>query len=126
MARILIVDDESSLHDLVKELLAPEGHELHFAGGGAEAFDLLRKKTVDLVVVDRNMPGMSGIEVVRLIRRNSKTAAVKVLMCTNASVTKDIDEAFSAGADDYLLKAAIFAQLPGKIAKLLALPPRAK
>jgi DNA-binding response OmpR family regulator len=119
MARILIVDDEESIRDLIKEVLSTENHEFFLAGDGASAFEILRKKPVDLAIVDRNMPGMTGIEVLQLIRQNPKTAAVKVLMCTGASVTKEIDEAFAAGADDYVLKPLNFAQLLAKVAKAL-------
>jgi CheY-like chemotaxis protein len=120
VARILIVDDEEAIRDLIKEVLSPGGHELHLAGDAKQAFELLRAKSLDLAIVDRNMPGMTGIEVVQLIRQNPKTAKLKVLMCTGASVTKEIDEAFAAGADDYLLKPLNFAQLLGKVAKALA------
>jgi CheY-like chemotaxis protein len=122
MARILIVDDEESIRELIKEVLSSGDHEFHLAADGAQAFDVLRKKGVDLAIVDRNMPGMTGIEVVQLIRQNPKTSKVKVLMCTGASVTKEIDEAFAAGADDYVLKPLNFAQLLAKVAKALAAP----
>lgn len=125
MARILIVDDEESIRDLIKEVLLPHGHEIFFAADGTQTFELLRRKTVDLAIVDRNMPGMTGIEVVDLIRRNPKTAAIKILMCTASSVTKEVDEAFAAGADDYVLKPLNFGQLLAKVAKALASPPRA-
>ncbi len=122
MARILIVDDEEAIRDLIQEVLSSGGHEFLQAADGAAAFEALRRKAVDLAIVDRNMPGMSGIEVLQLIRRNPKTARVKVLMCTAASVTKEIDEAFAAGADDYVLKPLNFAQLTAKVAKALASP----
>ena len=124
MASILIVDDEESIRDLIKEVLSPDKHDVHLAADGAQAFEIIRKKRIDLAIVDRNMPGMTGIEVVQLIRQNPKTAAMKVLMCTGASVTKEIDEAFNAGADDYVLKPLNFGQLLAKIAKTLAAPPR--
>ena len=124
MARILIVDDEEAIRDLIKEVLSGGGHEIHLAEHGAQAFEILRKKTVDLAIIDRNMPGMTGIEVVQLIRQNPKTVGVRILMCTGASITKEIDEAFAAGADDYVLKPLNFAQLLGKVAKALASPPR--
>ncbi|HXT00949.1 MAG TPA: response regulator [Elusimicrobiota bacterium] len=119
MARILVVDDEESIRDLIKEVLSSNDHEITLAADGAQAFDVLRKKPIDLAIVDRNMPGMTGIEVVQLIRQNPKTAALKVLVCTGASVTKEIDEAFAAGADDYVLKPLNFTQLLGKVAKAL-------
>ena len=120
MARVLIVDDEEAIRDLIKEVLVAQGHEFELAANGAEAFDILRKKKVDLAIVDRNMPGMTGIEVVQLIRQNPNTKALKVLMCTASSVTKEIDEAFNAGADDYILKPLSFPALLGKVTKALA------
>ncbi|HAZ07411.1 MAG TPA: response regulator [Elusimicrobia bacterium] len=120
MADILIVDDEECIRDLLKEVVTVDGHKSHLAASGTEAFDILRKKSIDLVLVDRNMPGMSGIEVVQLIRRNPKTAKMKVLMCTAASVTKEVEEAFAAGADDYILKPLNFSAVLGKVAKALA------
>jgi CheY-like chemotaxis protein len=125
VASILIVDDEESIRDLLKEVLSSQDHRIHLAADGKQAFEIIRKKSVDLAIVDRNMPGMTGIEVVQLIRQNPKTASMKVLMCTGASVTKEIDEAFSAGADDYVLKPLNFAQLLDKVARTLAAPPRA-
>ena len=124
MARILIVDDEEYIRDLIKEILSPAGHEFHLAADGSRAVEVLRKKPVDLAIVDRNMPGISGIELVQLIRQNPKTASVKVLMCTASSVTKEVDEAFAAGADDYVLKPLNFAALTAKVSKALAAPPR--
>jgi CheY-like chemotaxis protein len=120
MARVLIVDDEEYIRDLIKEVLLAQGHEFELAAGGTEALEILRKKSIDLVIVDRNMPGMTGIEVVQLVRQNPKTKAIKILMCTGSSVTKEIDEAFAAGADDYVLKPLSFPALIGKVAKALA------
>lgn len=124
MARVLIVDDEEYIRDLIKEVLLAQGHEFELADGGAAALEVLRKKSIDLVIVDRNMPGMSGIEVVQLIRQNPRTKGLKVLMCTGSSVTKEIDEAFAAGADDYVLKPLNFPALLGKVAKALASPAK--
>lgn len=122
MARILIADDEEAIRDLIKEVLASEGHDFLFAENGAQALELLRTEGADLAIIDRNMPGLSGIDVVKVIRINPKLANVKILMCTAASVTSEIDEAFAAGANDYVLKPLNFASLLAKVAKALALP----
>ncbi|MDX6769884.1 MAG: response regulator [Elusimicrobiota bacterium] len=120
MARILIADDEESIRDLVKEVLSADGHEFLLAENGTRALELLKSKGADLAIIDRNMPGLSGIEVVQAIRLNPKLAKVRILMCTAASVTKEIDEAFAAGADDYVLKPLNFQALLAKVAKALA------
>ncbi|MDO8756942.1 MAG: response regulator [Elusimicrobiota bacterium] len=124
MARVLIIDDEECIRDLIKEVLMSKGHEFELASDGSAALEILRKKKIDLIIVDRNMPGMTGIEVVQLIRQNPKTKGIKVLMCTGSSVTKEIDEAFNAGADDYVLKPLNFPALLGKVAKALASPAK--
>lgn len=122
MARILIADDEESIRDLIKEILSAQGHDFLLAENGTQALQLLRSKGADLAIIDRNMPGLSGIEVVRAIRLDAKFAKVKLLMCTAASVTREVDEAFAAGADDYVLKPLNFSALLGKVAKALAAP----
>lgn len=122
MARILIADDEEPVRELVKEVLSAEKHEFLLADGGAKALELLRAKGADLAIIDRNMPGLGGIDVVKVIRSDPKLDKLKILMCTAASVTAEIDEAFAAGADDYVLKPLNFAALLGKVAKALAKP----
>jgi len=122
MARVLIVDDEKPIRELIREVLSAQGHEFELAADGAEAFASMRKRSFDLAIVDRNMPGVTGIEVVEAIRKDPKTAAMKVLMCTASSVPLEIDEAFAAGADDYILKPLNFPELMGKVARALAVP----
>ena len=124
MARILIVDDEEPIRFVIKEFLSAGNHDLYTANGAKQAFDVMNSKKIDLAIVDRNMPGVSGIEVVRMMRLNPKFSKIKVLMCTGSSVTREIDEAFSAGADDYILKPINFDMFNAKIEKVLLLPPK--
>ena len=124
MARVLIVDDEESIRFVIQDALMAQGHAFEFAANGSEAIEILRKKAIDLAIIDRNMPGMSGIETIQLIRQNPKMKTIKLIMCTGSSVTREIDEAFNAGADDYILKPLNFAALIGKVAKALAAPKK--
>ena len=107
---------------MVGQALSEAGHESVGAADGEEALKLLKSVTVDLAIVDRNMPGISGVDVIRAIRANPKTAALKVLMCTGDSVTKDVEEAFAVGANDYVLKPINFPQLLAKVGKALGAP----
>ena len=120
MARILVVDDEDSIRELIKEVLSMDGHTLETAGDGAQALELIRKTNFDLVILDRNMPTMTGIQALAILRSNPSYKGLKVLMCTSASVTKEVDEAFAAGANDYILKPINLAMLQGKVKKHLA------
>lgn len=119
MAHILVVDDEESIRELIKEVLAMDGHTFDMASNGSEALEHIRKKPFDLVILDRNMPTMSGIQALEVLRANPKYKALKVLMCTSSSVTKEIDEAFAAGANDYVLKPINLQALLGKVTKAL-------
>ena len=95
------------------------GHESHSAADGKEALEILRGKPFAVAIIDRSMPGMSGIDIVKIIRLNPKLSRMKILMCTASSVNKEVDEAFESGADDYILKPINFAALLGKVAKAL-------
>lgn len=120
MAHILIVDDEESIRELIKEVLSINGHTFDMAGNGAEALELIRAKKFDLVIMDRNMPKMTGVQAVAMLRTNPSYKDLKVLMCTSASVAKEVDEAFQAGANDYILKPINLQLLSGKVQKHLA------
>lgn len=104
MARILVVDDEAPIRELIKEILVSQGHQVDLGADGREAVQLTRKNSYQLLIMDRNMPFMTGIEALQLIRTNPNLKSLKILMFTSASIVKEIEEAFSAGADDYLLK----------------------
>jgi len=100
--RILLVDDDRALRDAVGRALRLEGHEVIVAADGQEALRVLAGDSVDLVVLDVAMPGMSGIEVCRRLRSAGDTASV--LMLTAKDGIADRVEGLDAGADDYLVK----------------------
>jgi CheY-like chemotaxis protein len=120
MAHILIVDDEESIRELIKEVLSMHGHTFDMAGNGAEALEKIRAAKYDLVIMDRNMPKMTGVQALAMLRTNPAYKDLKVLMCTSASVAKEVDEAFQAGASDYILKPINLQLLSGKVQKHLA------
>ncbi len=104
MARILIVDDEESILALLRRLFTLHGHEVDTAADGAQAVDLVQKKKYELMLIDHYMPNMTGVEAVALIRSSDKFNDMKILMVTQASVTKEVDEAYQAGVDGYVVK----------------------
>lgn len=117
MARILIVDDDLAIADLIKDVLEPLGHECVLVLSGSMALDMVGKGRFDLVILDRNMPEMSGLQVLRAIRASPGSASLKVMMCTAAEVMSEVDEAFSAGATDYIVKPLDIAKLRAKVAR---------
>ncbi|MBI5883264.1 MAG: response regulator [Elusimicrobia bacterium] len=122
MGRILVVDDDNSVRDLLKEILEMNGHLVDMAENGKMALDLIKRNPYDLVIMDRNMPMMDGVQTVTIIRTNPNLSAMKIIMCTSASVVKEVDEAFKAGANDYLVKPIEIAKLLAKVNKHLPTP----
>ncbi len=100
-ARILIVDDEPSILDIVSAYLQPEGYEVFTAADGSAALDLARRHKPDLVVLDIMLPEMDGIEVLSRLRRESD---VYVILLTAKAEETDKIVGLSVGADDYLTK----------------------
>jgi len=100
-AKILIVDDEQSILDLVTAYLRREGYEVHTAMDGPGGLKAARVHKPDLIVLDIMLPGMDGIEVLTHLRRESD---VYVIMLTAKSEETDKIVGLSVGADDYLTK----------------------
>ena len=82
MARILIVDDDPQINELIKLALVRDGHEVTVAGDGAQAIDLARRMVPDLILLDMLMPDMSGQEVLREIRAHPGLAHIPVVLAT--------------------------------------------
>ena len=99
--RILVVDDEASIRDLVGAYLRNEGFEVDEAADGETALDLFGRKPADLVVLDLRLPGIDGLDVLREIRRSS---SVYVILLTARSDETDKLIGLELGADDYITK----------------------
>jgi len=100
-ARILVVDDEPQIRRVLRSTLAFRGYELVEAANGEEALELARKVKPDLILLDVNLPGMSGIETCRELRRFT---AMPIIMLTVRNAERDKVVALDAGADDYVTK----------------------
>jgi len=101
MTKILIVDDDSNIRELVLLFLKKEGFELYEAADGLKALQLLEKVKVDLAIIDIMMPNMDGWELCREIREFSD---MPILMLTAKGETSQKVRGFELGADDYLVK----------------------
>jgi PAS domain S-box-containing protein len=101
--RILIVDDDRKILDLLLDLLALEGYEVATAADGSEAIDLAVSFDPDIVVSDVVMPNVSGLELCRRLKEDPHTAYVPVLLISGLATSDDANiEGLHAGADDYL------------------------
>lgn len=121
-ARVLIVEDEPAIADNLSALLTAKGHKTAVCYEGAEGITRARKEPFELVLLDVMLPRMSGFDVCKLLRADPKTAKMKIIMVTGLGRMGDVEEAFRAGADDYLIKPFDSARLFKKIDKVLATP----
>lgn len=99
--RILVVDDDTALAEMIGIVLRTEGFEPIFCADGAEAVAAFRSANPDLVLLDLMLPGMDGIEVATRIREESGTP---IIMLTAKSDTADVVKGLESGADDYVVK----------------------
>ncbi|SFS06676.1 Response regulator receiver domain-containing protein [Agrococcus baldri] len=101
-ARILVVDDDRDIRDLVAIKLESAGHEVVIRPDGSEGLEAALAGGWSVIVLDVMMPGMSGIDVLRAVReRGDRTP---VILLTARGQEKDIEAGFAAGADDYVTK----------------------
>lgn len=103
---LLVVDDEPLNLEIIAEFLSDEGYELHFAYTGEEAWEMLETpgQSYDLVVLDRRMPGMDGVDLLKKIKAHERLSALPVIMQTAAGAPEHIKEGIDAGAYYYLVK----------------------
>ena len=102
--RILVVDDEPQIRRVMRTALTATGYEVSDARSGEEAVEKLGDERFDLILLDVNLPGMSGMDACRVIRRETLVPDVPIIMLTVRNAEKDIVEALDAGADDYVVK----------------------
>ncbi|HYA14680.1 MAG TPA: response regulator [Syntrophales bacterium] len=117
--RILVVDDEKDIVDLVTYNLEQEKFSVIKAYDGESALDLVKTKSPDLIVLDLMLPGIRGIEVCRLIRKNPETEFVPIIMLTARSDQVDKIIGFELGADDYITKPFNVKELIARIRAIL-------
>ncbi|MGD0604668.1 MAG: response regulator [Streptosporangiaceae bacterium] len=104
MATILLAEDDADIRFLITFKLAQAGHQLRVFGDGLSALADAREHAPDLAILDFMMPGMSGLEVCRELRKDPATAHIPVIILTAMAAEADITAGFAAGADDYIVK----------------------
>jgi two-component system phosphate regulon response regulator PhoB len=118
-ARVLLVDDDRDIREVVGAMLDAVGLTVESATSAEEALERVRASTFDLLVLDWNLPGMTGIELCRLVRRDPDLATLPVLFLTAHASSRDVVEAFASGADDYVVKPFRAPELGARIFGLL-------
>lgn len=115
--RILLVEDEKLLRDVIKKRLIKEHYSIDTVGDGLEALEYIRQADYDAAILDIMLPGISGLELLRTIRREGST--VPVLFLTAKDSIADRVIGLDAGAEDYLVKPFAFEELLARLRVLL-------
>lgn len=117
MARVLIVEDDPSLSKMIADYLRVEQHEVLVASDGFEGLQLMRTSEMDVVVLDWNLPSMSGIDVAAKYRQQG--GECKILMLTAKSNTADKVFGLDSGVDDYVVKPIDLEELGARLRALI-------
>jgi two-component system OmpR family response regulator len=122
--KVLVVDDNQDVRDLVVHFLSSDGFQVFSASNGDDALAILKSNPINLVLLDVMMPGKSGLDVLREIRTGSNKAIreIPVMMITAKSSTDDIDAALAVGANSYVIKPFRANTIREKVRTILELP----
>ena len=102
--KILVVDDEEDILELIRFNLVREGYEVSCAGTGEQALQILKAHPIDLVVLDLMLPGVDGFTVARQIKSDPRLSATPVIMLTAKTEEADVVTGLEIGAEDYVTK----------------------
>ena len=119
MSKILVIDDDSAINELIKVNLELAGHEVIQAFDGTTGFALCKQELPALVILDVMMPEVDGFTVAQRIRKNENTKDIPILMLTALSQLNDKVNGFNIGVDDYLVKPFEMEELQVRVRALL-------
>ena len=118
---VLVVDDSRIMRNIVKNFFSEQKIPCQYleAADGSEAMDLLMKQPIDLVLLDWNMPKLSGIDFLKKVRSMSKFEKLPIIMVTSESAKYNVIEALKLGATDYVIKPINGKLFAEKISKII-------
>jgi len=119
MNRILVVEDDRDIADLIVHYLANAGHEAQILTNGAEAMSAARRTPPDVLILDRMLPGADGLEICRAMRGDPATASIPIIMLTARAEESDRIVGLELGADDYVTKPFSPKELVARVNALL-------
>lgn len=116
--RILIVDDDADIRELTRVVLSEAGFEVVSAGTGEEALRLLVQDHVDLILLDLNMPGMSGWQTLRVLKSDPELSRVAVVLFSVRSEMRERVHGMQDGAVDYIMKPYVLDELVERVERI--------
>ena len=123
MKKILIVDDQLEVRELVEVTMRVGEYQILKARSGEEAIDIVKAEKPELIIMDIMMPGgMDGLEATRILKNDPETKGCKIIMLTAKGQQSEIDKGIEAGADDYFVKPFSPLELIKKVEEFLKYP----
>ncbi|MFN8066463.1 MAG: response regulator transcription factor [Vicinamibacterales bacterium] len=119
MSRVLVVEDDPDIADLMRRYLQKAGYEVEVRAAGRDALTLVQANPPDLLVLDLMLPQVSGLDICRSVRADEKTAAIPIIMVTARAEESDRIAGLDLGADDYLPKPFSPHELVARVRALL-------
>ena len=120
MKKVLVVDDEELFRIMISEILSAEGFEVIVAEDGEEAIEIASASLPDLILIDMNMPKMTGFQAIRTLKEKDETKNTPIVAVTAHDTTGDYEEAYDAGCDGYLSKPLDAVLLIEKVKELVS------
>ncbi|MGM0369927.1 MAG: response regulator [Bacillota bacterium] len=117
--KILIVDDEDIIVDLVRTRLSSLGYSIEYSSNGQSGIELVEEYQPDLMIIDLMMPKINGFEVIRQLKNNRANQQLKIIVLSSKTSDKDINRSFELGADDYLAKPFSLAELENRVKRII-------
>ena len=121
MVRILLVEDNEMIRDMLSERLERKGFQVYRAVDGGQGVEVAKVERPDLILMDMSLPVMDGWQAARQLKANGETQAIPIIALTAHAIAGDREKTLAAGCDDYNTKPVDFPQLLGKIQVLLKL-----
>jgi len=119
MARIIIAEDDEIIGEIARDALVAEGHGVGLLTNGKDALAVIKQRQPDLVILDCNMPDLSGLLVLREMRNSETMCEIPVLILTGRRSERDVELAMNEGANDYMKKPFDPAELAFRVHTLL-------
>ena len=119
MSKILVVDDDKAINELIKINLELFGYDVITAFDGIQGFTLVKQELPDLIILDVMMPDVDGYTVAKRVRENQNTKNIPILMLTALNMLEDKVKGFDIGVDDYLVKPFEMEELKVRVRALL-------
>ncbi len=117
--RLLVIDDEESIFEVIEALLYREGYEFIYLTSGIEALTKIDDIQPDVILLDLMMPEMDGIETCQQIKSNERWRPIPIIMVTALSSKEDLARCLEAGADDFLSKPINSIELRARVRSML-------